>query len=50
MKLLLLSDASWFKNEIAIERYVASWLSVVGQVVGLRIPMEMLKDGGGTQF
>ncbi|XP_038896256.1 ubiquitin-like-conjugating enzyme ATG10 isoform X1 [Benincasa hispida] len=51
MKLLFLSsDASLFKNEIAIERYVASWLSVVGQVVGLRIPMEMLNDGSGSQL
>lgn len=50
MKLLFLSDASWFKNEIPIERYVASWLSVVGQVVGLRIPMEMLKDCSGSQL
>lgn len=49
MKLLFLSDASLFKNEIAIERYIAAWLSVVGQVVGLRIPMEMLKDGNGSQ-
>ncbi|KGN44670.1 ubiquitin-like-conjugating enzyme ATG10 [Cucumis sativus] len=50
MKLLFLSDASLFNNEIAIERYVASWLSVVGQVVGLRIPMEMLKEVGGSQL
>ncbi|XP_050935338.1 ubiquitin-like-conjugating enzyme ATG10 isoform X5 [Cucumis melo] len=50
MKLLFLSDASWFNNEIAIERYVASWLSVVGQVVGLRIPMELLKEVSGSQL
>lgn len=50
MKLLFLSDASLFNNEIAIERYVASWLSVVGQVVGLRVPIEMLKEVGGSQL
>ncbi|XAR58795.1 hypothetical protein NMG60_11014340 [Bertholletia excelsa] len=46
IKLLLLADASGIENGVAFERYIVSWLSVVGQVVGLRIPFEMLKDCG----
>ncbi|XP_052185965.1 ubiquitin-like-conjugating enzyme ATG10 isoform X3 [Diospyros lotus] len=41
MKLLVITDPSWAKGEISFEKYLISWLSVVGQVVGLRIPFEM---------
>jgi ubiquitin-like-conjugating enzyme ATG10 len=44
MKLLFHADVSVPKNGVAIELYVVSWLSVVGQVVGLRIPLEMLNQ------
>jgi len=44
MKLLLITDASWAKGEVSFEKYLISWLSVVGQVVGLRIPFEMLTN------
>ncbi|KAL5562250.1 hypothetical protein UlMin_031997 [Ulmus minor] len=42
MKLLFQSDASLAKNGAATELYLVSWLSVVGQVVGLRIPSQLL--------
>ncbi|XP_062023083.1 ubiquitin-like-conjugating enzyme ATG10 [Rosa rugosa] len=42
MKLLFLGDESLAKNGVAVEQYLVSWLSVVGQVVGLRIPFDML--------
>jgi ubiquitin-like-conjugating enzyme ATG10 len=44
MKLLFHADVSVPKNGVEIELYVVSWLSVVGQVVGLRIPLEMLNQ------
>jgi ubiquitin-like-conjugating enzyme ATG10 len=44
MKLLFHADVSLPKNGVAMELYVVSWLSVVGQVVGLRIPLEMLNQ------
>jgi ubiquitin-like-conjugating enzyme ATG10 len=44
MKLLFPADVSVPKNGVAMELYVVSWLSVVGQVVGLRIPLEMLNQ------
>jgi ubiquitin-like-conjugating enzyme ATG10 len=44
MKLLFHVDVSVAKNGGAIELYLLSWLSVVGQVVGLRIPLEMLNQ------
>ncbi|XP_004290115.1 PREDICTED: ubiquitin-like-conjugating enzyme ATG10 [Fragaria vesca subsp. vesca] len=42
MKLLFLGDESLAERGVAVEQYLVSWLSVVGQVVGLRIPFEML--------
>ncbi|XP_068321657.1 ubiquitin-like-conjugating enzyme ATG10 [Pyrus communis] len=42
MKLLFLGDNSQAKNGVALEQYLVSWLSVVGQVVGIRVPFEML--------
>ncbi|KAM1318546.1 hypothetical protein EV2_003871 [Malus domestica] len=44
MKLLFLGDNSLPKNGVAAEQYLVSWLSVVGQVVGIRIPFEMLNN------
>ncbi|KAE8099781.1 hypothetical protein FH972_017735 [Carpinus fangiana] len=44
MKLLFHVDVALAKNGVAIELYLLSWLSVVGQVVGLRIPLEMLNQ------
>lgn len=44
MKLLFHADVSAAKNGAAMERYLVSWFSVVGQVVGLRIPLEMLNQ------
>ncbi|KAL6271060.1 hypothetical protein ACE6H2_027971 [Prunus campanulata] len=44
MKLLFLGDDSLAKNGVAVEQYLVSWLSVVGQVVGIRIPFEMLNN------
>ncbi|XP_057963628.1 ubiquitin-like-conjugating enzyme ATG10 isoform X2 [Malania oleifera] len=41
MKLLFLGDAA--AHAAIDELYLVSWLSVVGQVVGLKIPFEMLK-------
>ncbi|XP_028053140.1 ubiquitin-like-conjugating enzyme ATG10 isoform X4 [Camellia sinensis] len=46
MKLLFITDASQAKGGVAFEKYLVSWLSVVGQVVRLRIPFEMLSDSG----
>lgn len=44
MKLLFLGDTTHKKNGVAIELYLVAWFSVVGQVVGLSIPSEMLND------
>ncbi|KAJ4954049.1 hypothetical protein NE237_030881 [Protea cynaroides] len=44
MKLLFLGDDSLTKEGTAIQLYLVSWLSVVGQVVGLRIPLGMLNS------
>ncbi|XP_042481823.1 ubiquitin-like-conjugating enzyme ATG10 [Macadamia integrifolia] len=44
MKLLYLSDDSLTKEKRAIQLYLVSWLSVVGPVVGLRIPLGMLNN------
>ncbi|KAG6628818.1 hypothetical protein I3843_14G039600 [Carya illinoinensis] len=44
MKLLFQGDVSLARNGAAIEVYLISWLSFVGQVVGLRIPYEMLNQ------
>jgi ubiquitin-like-conjugating enzyme ATG10 len=43
MKLLCLGDEVAAKNGMAIELYLVSWFSVVGQVVGLKTPLEMVK-------
>ncbi|KAK7350543.1 hypothetical protein VNO77_09277 [Canavalia gladiata] len=42
MKLLFDGDKSLNKNGFAIKQYLISWFSVIGQVVGLKIPLEML--------
>ncbi|KAF7152773.1 hypothetical protein RHSIM_Rhsim01G0247600 [Rhododendron simsii] len=42
MKLLLSTDASRAQHRVEFENYLVSWFSVIGQVVGLRIPFEML--------
>ncbi|XVF81327.1 hypothetical protein PTKIN_Ptkin15bG0147200 [Pterospermum kingtungense] len=42
MKLLFLSDTAQPKSQMVVELYLLSWFSVVGQVVGLRIPSKML--------
>ncbi|KAL5794476.1 hypothetical protein ACOSP7_003070 [Xanthoceras sorbifolium] len=44
MKLLFLGDSALAKHGVAMKHYLVSWFSVVGQVVGLRIPFEMLND------
>uniref|UniRef100_A0A6N2MBR5 Ubiquitin-like-conjugating enzyme ATG10 n=1 Tax=Salix viminalis TaxID=40686 RepID=A0A6N2MBR5_SALVM len=44
MKLLCLGDEVAAKNGLAIELYLLSWFSVVGQVVGLKTPLEMVKS------
>ncbi|XP_043690475.1 ubiquitin-like-conjugating enzyme ATG10 isoform X2 [Telopea speciosissima] len=44
MKLLFLGNNSLTKEKRAIQLYLVSWLSVVGQVVGLRIPLGMLSN------
>lgn len=31
------------KGGVPVEQYMVSWFSVVGQVVGLRLPLEMLQ-------
>ncbi|XP_062081366.1 ubiquitin-like-conjugating enzyme ATG10 [Humulus lupulus] len=41
MKLLFQSDTSLAKHGVSIELYLFSWLSVVGQVFGIRIPPEL---------
>ncbi|KAL0369892.1 UNVERIFIED_CONTAM: Ubiquitin-like-conjugating enzyme ATG10 [Sesamum angustifolium] len=47
MKLLLCNNASAAQVEgIPMDKYFISWFSVVGQVFGLRIPLEMLSLGG----
>ncbi|KAK9091674.1 hypothetical protein Sjap_024851 [Stephania japonica] len=40
---LLFSDSSSSEHGAVVEQYLVSWLSVVGQVVGLQVPLEMLK-------
>ncbi|CAL0324381.1 unnamed protein product [Lupinus luteus] len=42
MKLLFHSDTSLNKNGFGIEQYLVSWFSVIGQVVGLKIPLGMM--------
>jgi len=42
MKLLYDGDSSLNRNGFVIEHYLVSWFSVIGQVVGLKIPLEML--------
>ncbi|KAK6163936.1 hypothetical protein DH2020_000800 [Rehmannia glutinosa] len=42
MKLLLSTDASAAQSGIPVEKYMISWFSVVGQVFGLKLPVEML--------
>ncbi|XP_047319081.1 ubiquitin-like-conjugating enzyme ATG10 [Impatiens glandulifera] len=44
MKLLLENDSSRDQNGAKLEHYLVSWLSVVGQVFKLKLPIEMLKD------
>ena len=45
MKLLFhADDDALAKTGVAIELYLVAWLSVVGHVVGLRIPFEMMKQ------
>ncbi|KAM4113494.1 hypothetical protein ACJW30_05G224900 [Castanea mollissima] len=44
MKLLFHADDALAKTGVAIEVYLVAWLSVVGHVVGLRIPFEMMKQ------
>ncbi|KAF9602535.1 hypothetical protein IFM89_029834 [Coptis chinensis] len=41
MKLLFDNEASVTENEEIVQQYLLSWLSVVGQVVGLRTPLEV---------
>ncbi|XP_054792703.1 ubiquitin-like-conjugating enzyme ATG10 isoform X3 [Prosopis cineraria] len=45
MKLLFSSDKSLTTNGLKIEHYLVSWFSVIGQVVGLKIPLEMMDFG-----
>ncbi|KAE9611154.1 hypothetical protein Lalb_Chr07g0194661 [Lupinus albus] len=42
MKLLFQNDTSLNKNGFVIEQYLVSWFSVIGQVVGLKIPLGMM--------
>ncbi|RDX78058.1 Ubiquitin-like-conjugating enzyme ATG10 [Mucuna pruriens] len=42
MKLLFYGDSSLNKSGFVIEQYLISWFSVIGQVVGLKTPLEML--------
>ncbi|KAK6940389.1 Ubiquitin-like-conjugating enzyme Atg3/Atg10 [Dillenia turbinata] len=42
MKLLLLADAALAANGFTSEQYIVSWMSVVGQVVGIQIPHQLL--------
>lgn len=46
MKLLASSEASVAQGRIPIKKYMVSWFSVVGQVFGLKIPLEMLNLDG----
>ncbi|XP_025014559.1 ubiquitin-like-conjugating enzyme ATG10 isoform X2 [Ricinus communis] len=41
MRLLFLGDAVSAEKRVAIELYLVSWFSVAGQVISLRIPIEM---------
>ncbi|GAB4859019.1 E2-like conjugating enzyme atg10 [Ancistrocladus abbreviatus] len=41
MRLLFQSDASSPEDRATAERYLISWISVVGQVVGLKVPLKM---------
>ncbi|KAK3011534.1 hypothetical protein RJ639_011574 [Escallonia herrerae] len=42
MKLLFANDALVARDGVVAEQYLVSWFSVVGQVVGLKTPLEML--------
>ncbi|KAK7251751.1 hypothetical protein RIF29_35219 [Crotalaria pallida] len=42
MKLLFHGDPSSSKNGFVTEQYLVSWFSVIGQVVGLKVPLGML--------
>ncbi|KAF2292488.1 hypothetical protein GH714_024441 [Hevea brasiliensis] len=42
MKLLFLDEAVLAESKVAIELHLVSWFSVVGQVIGLRVPIEMV--------
>ncbi|KDP45208.1 hypothetical protein JCGZ_15073 [Jatropha curcas] len=44
MKLLFRGEAATAKNRVLIELYLVSWFSVVGQVIGLKVPIEMVND------
>lgn len=48
MKLLLTNEASVAQGEVATDKYLVSWFSVVGQVFGLKIPFEMLDNIGAS--
>ncbi|KAG9453569.1 hypothetical protein H6P81_006473 [Aristolochia fimbriata] len=39
----LLFDGNLFANELIVKQYLLSWLSVVGQAIGLKIPSGILK-------
>lgn len=43
MKLLYANKAPMVKG-ILVDQYIVSWFSVVGQVIGLRTPLEMLRS------
>ncbi|GMH02444.1 hypothetical protein Nepgr_004283 [Nepenthes gracilis] len=42
MRLLFLIDVSLLGDRVAAEQYLTSWLSVVGQVAGLKVPLQMV--------
>ncbi|GAB2298338.1 E2-like conjugating enzyme atg10 [Dionaea muscipula] len=44
MRLLFQNYELLGKDEVAGDRYLLSWLSVIGQVVGLKVPHKLLKD------
>ncbi|KAJ0802339.1 hypothetical protein HanPI659440_Chr03g0127911 [Helianthus annuus] len=44
MKLLLANENSTAENRV--EQYLISWFSVVGQVFGLKLPLDMVKSDG----
>ncbi|KAJ0723085.1 hypothetical protein HanOQP8_Chr08g0293971 [Helianthus annuus] len=44
MKLLLAGENSTAENRV--EQYLISWFSVVGQVFGLKLPLDMVKSDG----